>query len=89
MSGKNTIVVSTSSRVAPPSTIIFPNEIAIDDDTATMSAIQRKEDCNMLLNDTIVASKLVDLNHQTRVFGDYLYEMWDTPQKMSQVNHNV
>eukprot|EP00957_Ditylum_brightwellii_P166587 12680912-Ditylum_brightwellii.AAC.1 len=51
------------------------NEIVIDDDDATMKAIQRKEDGGLLSNFNSIASKLADLNHRTRDFDDYLYEM--------------
>eukprot|EP00957_Ditylum_brightwellii_P061519 4668481-Ditylum_brightwellii.AAC.1 len=64
-------------------TDIFLNEIVIDDDATAMSAIQRKEDGGLLPDYATVVSKLADLNHQTRGFGDYLYELHNTSQKQS------
>eukprot|EP00957_Ditylum_brightwellii_P131633 10039189-Ditylum_brightwellii.AAC.1 len=64
-------------------TDIFLNKIVIDDDTATMSAIQRKEDGGFLPDNATVANKLADLNHQTRGFGDYWYELHNTSQNQS------
>eukprot|EP00957_Ditylum_brightwellii_P128352 9789362-Ditylum_brightwellii.AAC.1 len=61
---------------------MFLSQIIIDDDAATMKDIQRKEDGGLLSNDNSVTSKLADLNHCTRGFGDYLYEMRDASQKM-------
>ena len=70
-------------------TNIFLSEIVIDDDATTMRAIQRKEDGGFLPDYATVANKLADLNHRTRGFGDYLYELRNTSQKQSRVNHDV
>eukprot|EP00957_Ditylum_brightwellii_P196883 15000256-Ditylum_brightwellii.AAC.1 len=51
----------------------FLDEIIIDDDAATMKALQRKEDGGLLSNDSSIASKLADLNHRTRVKRSFTY----------------
>eukprot|EP00957_Ditylum_brightwellii_P138268 10539348-Ditylum_brightwellii.AAC.2 len=60
---------------------IYLGKIIIDNDVATMKAMQWKEDGGLLSNDSQVASKLDDLNHQTRGFGNDLYKLRDTKQK--------
>eukprot|EP00957_Ditylum_brightwellii_P194349 14801454-Ditylum_brightwellii.AAC.1 len=66
---------------------IFLNKFIIDDDAVTMKAIQRKDSGGLLSNDSYVKSKLVDLNHHTRYFGDCVYEMRYAPQKLLRANH--
>eukprot|EP00957_Ditylum_brightwellii_P039747 3008517-Ditylum_brightwellii.AAC.1 len=67
---------------------IFLNEIIIDYNAAAMKMIHQKQDGGLLSNDSYIANKLAGSNHRARGFGDYLYEMRDTPQKMSRVNRN-
>eukprot|EP00957_Ditylum_brightwellii_P104019 7925308-Ditylum_brightwellii.AAC.1 len=64
-------------------TNIFLSKIVIDDDATTMHAIQRKEDGGFLPDYATVVNKMADLNHQTRGFGDHLYDLRNTSQKQS------